>query len=213
MNLPTHDTKNTPALQVLFPSLKEKMRSLLPDNLDWFLQQSACVKRFRGISSPMDLLWGTLLSAVSGMSFSLLSTAMAALGIVSISDTAWKKRFSSLSPFLSLLLSNLLSRFLPVCSEKQSSRPVFLVDASTVRQQGKKQFQQRVHLCYSLNENRMQQLLVTDYHTAEHLEHFSMKKGDIFLADAGYGTARNYAYAMEQQADVILRVSPSNFCV
>lgn len=33
------------------------------------------------------------------------------------------------------------------------------------------------------------------------------------LVDAGYGTARNYAYAMEQQADVILRVSPSNFCV
>lgn len=189
------------------------MRSFLPDNLDWFLQQSACVKRFRGISSPMDLLCGTLLSAVSGMSFSLLSTAMAALGIVSISDTAWKKRFSSLSPFLSLLLSNLLSRFLPACSEKQSSCPVFLVDASTVRQQGKKQFQQRVHLCDSLHENRMQQLLVTDYHTAEHLEHFSMKKGDIFLADAGYGTARNYAYAMEQQADVILRVSPSNFCV
>lgn len=56
MNLPTHYTKNTPALQVLFPSFKEKMRSLLLDNLNWLLQQSGCVKRFRGISSPMDLL-------------------------------------------------------------------------------------------------------------------------------------------------------------
>lgn len=213
MNSPTHYTKNNLALQVLFSSSKEKMRSLFPDNLDCLLQQSDCVKRFRGISSAMDLLWGTLVYAVSGMAFSLLSTAMTTLGIASLSDTAWKKRFSSLPPFLSLLLSNLLSRLLPVCSEKQNSRPIFLVDASTVRQQGKKQSQQRVHLCYFLNKNRMQQLLVIDYHTAEHLEHFSMKKGDIFLADAGYGTARNYAYAMEQQADVILRVSLSNFCV
>lgn len=98
-------------------------------------------------------------------------------------------------------------------SENQSSRPVFLVDASTIRQQGKEQSQQRVHLCYSLNENQMQQLLVTDYHTAESFQHFSMKKGDIFLADAGYGTAKNYAYAMEQQADVILRINPNHFCV
>lgn len=127
------------------------------------------------------------------MSFSLLSTAMAALGIVSISDTAWKKRFSSLPLFLSSFRS-----CYQTSSEKQSSRPVFLVDASAVRQQGKEQSQQRVHLCYSLNENQMQQLLVTDYHTAESFQHFSMKKGDIFLADAGYGTAKNYAYAMEQ---------------
>lgn len=59
----------------------------------------------------------------------------------------------------------------------------------------------------------MQQLLVIDYHTAESFQHFSMKKGDIFLADAGYGTAKNYAYAMEQQADVILRISLKHFCV
>lgn len=213
MNLPTHYTKNNLALQVLFSSSKEKMRSLLPDNLHVLLQQSACVKRFRGISSSLDLLWGVLLYAVSGMSFSLLSTAMASLGITSISDTAWKKRFSSLSPFLELLLSNLLSRLLPTLPEKKNSRSVFLVDATTIRQQGKEQTQQRVHLCYSLNENRMQQLLVTDSHTAESLSHFSMKKGDIFLADAGYGTAKNYAYAMEQQADVMLRISPNHFCV
>lgn len=77
------------ALQVLFSSYKEKFRSLLPDNLDCLLQQSGCVKRFRGISSSMDLLWGTFLYAVSGMSFSLLSAARNALGIASISDTAW----------------------------------------------------------------------------------------------------------------------------
>lgn len=33
------------------------------------------------------------------------------------------------------------------------------------------------------------------------------------MADAGYGTANNYIYAQEQQADVIFRITPKNFCL
>lgn len=33
------------------------------------------------------------------------------------------------------------------------------------------------------------------------------------MADAGYGTAQNYIYAQERQADVILRVTPKTFCL
>ena len=33
------------------------------------------------------------------------------------------------------------------------------------------------------------------------------------MADAGYGTARNYIYAREQGAEAILRISPNNFCL
>ena len=91
--------------------------------------------------------------------------------------------------------------------------PVLLVDASVIRQDGKRQDQQRIHLCYSLNENRMKQVKVSDQHTAESLTHFSMEKGNLVMADAGYGTAHNYIYAQEQGADVILRITPKNFCL
>ena len=90
---------------------------------------------------------------------------------------------------------------------------VLLVDASVIRQDGKQQNQQRIHLCYSLNENRMKQVKVSDQHTAESLAHFSMKKGDLAMADAVYGTAQNLIYAQEQGADVILRITPKNFCL
>ena len=33
------------------------------------------------------------------------------------------------------------------------------------------------------------------------------------MADAGYATAQNYIYAQEQQADVILRITPKTFCL
>lgn len=90
---------------------------------------------------------------------------------------------------------------------------MLLVDASVIRRDGKQQGQQRIHLCYSLNENRMKQVKVSDQHTTESLVHFSMEKGDLVMADAGYGTAQNYIYAQEQGADVILRITPRNFCL
>ena len=33
------------------------------------------------------------------------------------------------------------------------------------------------------------------------------------MADAGYGTARNYIYAQERRADVILRITPKISCL
>ena len=68
-------------------------------------------------------------------------------------------------------------------------------------------------MCYSLNQDRMYEVKVTDKHTAESLTHFSLKKDDLVMADAGYGTAHNYIYAQEHQADVILRITPKNFCL
>ena len=67
--------------------------------------------------------------------------------------------------------------------------------------------------CYSLNQDRIYEVKATDKHTAESLTHFSIKKDDLVMADAGYGTAHNYIYAQEQQADVILRITPKNFCL
>lgn len=211
MNLSSYSIKNNTLLQVVSSNWDKKIASHLPQDLDLLLKQSGCVKRFRGVSCAIDLLKAVFLYSVSGISFSMLSTAMHALSIASISDTAWKKRFSSFAPFLQLLCSNLLAEMVPTSSRKaSSSRPVFFVDASVIRQQGKKQRQQRVHLSYSFSENRVNQIQVSDHHTAESLLHFSIKPGDIFLADAGYGTAKNYAYAREQKADVILRMTPSN---
>ena len=87
------------------------------------------------------------------------------------------------------------------------------VDASVIRREGKQQNRQRIHLCYFLNENRMKQVKVSDRHTAEFLTPFSMEKGDLVMADAGYGTAQNYIYAQDQGADVILRITQKNFCL
>ena len=59
----------------------------------------------------------------------------------------------------------------------------------------------------------MYEVKVTDKYTAESIMHFSAKKGDIVMADAGYGTAHNYIYAQEKQEDVIYALHPNSVCM
>ena len=212
MNFQDDFTKINTFLQAHLKLWNNKILPHLPENLEELAEQTGALRRKRGIRSVQDLLKILFLYACSSFSFRILAAATCALGISDISDTAWRKRFSNAVPFLHELLNQMLSGiFNPSSVSSEKFKNVLLVDASVIRQQGAGQEQQRIHLCYSLNQNRMKQVKVTDQHTAESLTHFLLKKGELVLADAGYGTAQNYIYAQEQQADVILRITPGNF--
>ena len=215
MNLQNDFNKLNSSIQQTFKKWDNKILPHLPQQMDELAKRTGAVQRKRGVCSSVDLLRMLFLYASSNFSFRILAVAACALGISTISDTAWRKRFSKAAPFLREILHSLLSSLLPAAdiSAFQKVKHVLLVDASVIRQEGKQQEQQRIHLCYSLNENRMKQVKVSDKHTAESLTHFSMEKGDLVMADAGYGTAQNYIYAQEQGADVILRITPKNFCL
>ena len=112
------------------------------------------------------------LYACSKISFQILACSACALGISDISDTALRKHFSNSVPFLREILNSMLSSSIPYKKNAytlKGIKNVLLVDAYVVRQEGKKQEQQRIHLCYSLNQNYVDQVKVTDKHTAESL--------------------------------------------
>ena len=215
MNFQNDFNKLNNKIQEVFKNWDNKILPHLPQHMDEIAKRTGALQRKRGVCSCVDLLRMLFLYASSNFSFRFLAAAACALGVSTISDTAWRKHFSKAAPFLRELLHSLLSAVLPATdiSAFGGVKNVLLVDASVIRQDGKQQNQQRIHLCYSLNENRMKQVKVSDQHTAESLAHFSMKKGDLAMADAVYGTAQNLIYAQEQGADVILRITPKNFCL
>ena len=215
MNLQNDFTKLNNNIQEVFNNWNNKILPHLPQQMDEMAKRTGTLQRKRGVSSALALLRMLFLYAGSKFSFRIPAVAACALGISTISDTAWRKRFSKAAPFLREILHSMLSSIFPPAdvSAFEGVKNVLLVDASVIRQEGKQQKQQRIHLCYSLNENRIKQVKVSDQHTAESLTHFSMEKGDLVMADAGYGTAQNYIYAQEQGADVILRITPKNFCL
>ena len=215
MNSQNNSTKLNEDLQKVMEKWNEKILSFLPEGLDELAFQTGAIKRKRGIHSAPDLLKILFLYACSNISFRILAAVSCALGISDISDTAWRKHFSKSADFLHEILHSMLSSFIPQAkiSDYGKIKNVLLVDASIICQTGKEQKQQRIHTCYSLNENRICEVKVTDKHTAESLKHFSVKKNDLVMADTGYGTAQNYIYAQEKGADVILRITPKNFCL
>lgn len=210
MNLLSHSTKLNEKLQAISQTWEKEILPHLPQNLELLAQSSGILQRKRSIFSAIQLLKVFFLYAVSGLSFRMLAAAAFGLGISNISDTAWRKKYRKAVPFLQEVLQAMLSPLFSSVPIQSKERQVLLIDGSLIRQQGKQQYQQRIHTCYSLNQNRIQQVRVTDYHTAESFCMFSFQKEDIVLADAGYGKARNYAYAMEQGCDVILRISPNH---
>lgn len=215
MNLQNDSTKHDTIMQAAFENWDRKILPHLPKNLDEMARQSGLLRRKRGIRSAVDAIKMLFLYASSKFSFRILAAAACALGICDISDTAWRKRFAKAVPFLHELLHTMLSSFLERADAPafEGVKNVLLVDASTICQEGKRQEQQRIHLCYSLNQNRMKQVKATDKHTAESLGHFDFGEGDLVMADAGYGTAQNYIFAQERHADVILRITPGAFCL
>lgn len=192
MNLQNDFNKLDSKIQEVFENWDNKILPHLPQQMDEMAKRTGALHRKRGVCSCVDLLRMLFLYASSNFSFRILAAAACALGISTISDTAWQKRFSKAAPFLHEILHSLLSAFLPAAdiSAFDGVKNVLLADASVIRQNGKQQHQQRIHLCYSLNENRMKQVKVSDQHTAESLAHFSMKKGTLSWRMPGMGQRR-----------------------
>lgn len=189
MNLQNNISKNKKLLQEHLKIWDQKILPYLPNKLDESAAWSGALQRKRGIHSVYDLLKIFFLYACSSLSFRVLAAASCTLGISSVSDTALRKRFAKAAPFLHEVLHAMLSGLFscPQANPPDGVKDVLLVDTSIVRQTGISQEQERIHLCYSLNQNRMKQIKVTDHHTADSLTHFKFGEEDLVMADAGYG--------------------------
>lgn len=178
MNLQNNSNRQNKNLQDVLKKWDEKILPHLPKNLEELALKTGAMQRKRGILSATDLLKILFIYACQEISFRMLAAAVCALGISAVSDTSLRKHFSKASSFLHEILSSMLSSFLPGpdMSVYGKIKNVLLVDASVIRQDGKKQEQQRIHTCYSLNKNRICEIKVTGKHTAESLKHFSLKK-------------------------------------
>ena len=89
-------------------------------------------------------------------------------------------------------------------------RSVKIGDGTQAKQMGEEGENIRVHMCYSLTKSHMEEVHVTDEHTAESFALFTINPGDIYIGDAGYGKGKNLEYIVSHQADALLRVSPNH---
>ena len=133
-------------------------------------------------------------------------------GLADIAEAAWRKRLRASNDWLLWLLGALVPA--PAAPALQGPCPVsrlVLVDASTLSQPGGTGDDGRLHLAYDLLAGRMHQVSVTDRRGGEHLARSQWRAGEVIVADRGSGYRRSVATAVQQQAEVVVRIHPATF--
>lgn len=124
----------------------------------------------------------------------------------SITDQAVAERLRACGPWVQAMLR----RMLPL--SRMGTLPAgfrfVVIDGSSIQAPGATGTDHRLQIAMDLLSLQFVEVLVSDVHTGETLKHFTFAPGDVAVADRGYAPCQGMSAAMQQGADLIVRLNP-----
>lgn len=169
------------------------------DRLTRLAYETGAFTRRRKVESPVDLLRLILTWAVGERSLEETAALAAETGLADVSDVALLGRFRRAGEWLGAILGDQLADAPP-----RLKRAIRLIDATCITCRGSKTTERRVHLTLDLGTNRTTSIELTDRSGGESLERFSLRAGEIVIADRAYGTRKGLAYTTRAGAEFVV---------
>jgi hypothetical protein len=124
----------------------------------------------------------------------------------SMTDQAVAERLRACGPWVKAMLRRMLP--LSAVDTLPQGRRFVVIDASSIQAPGATGTDHRLHIAMDLVSLQFLEVFVSDVHTGETLKHFTLAPGDVAVADRGYAHCQGMRAAIQQGADLIVRLNP-----
>ena len=182
---------------------------MLPEGWQAQAKPSGALRRCRGFADASSLLRVMLIHLGDGCS--LRETAVRAQqgGLAQVSDVALLKRLKHCQEWFRWLADGLMRRWgaAPVAERLWGGRRVRVVDGSVITEPGATGSTWRLHYSATLPQLHCDEVAVTGAEVGESMRRFTVRAGDVLVADRGYAHRRGVRHVVAAGGDVIVRLN------
>jgi len=186
---------------------------LLDSGYEETCYEMGIIKRQREIKTPADMMMLCLFHLVNGCTLMEISEIGRLTKIGEFSDVAFMKKFGKCAEWFQSISRNLIQGAVTdyIKPEYLKDYRVMAFDASDVTEKGRSG--QLYHLHYGIDIFTMSSVdyKITKQEVGETLLNFTIKPGDLVVADRAYGSLVGINYCSESGADYIIRLKSNCF--
>jgi hypothetical protein len=183
---------------------EELLQDLPPETVQMAREFKAFV-RAKKVKTPAQLLRVVFLYCGLDKSLREVAGTFTAL-YESMTDQAVAERLRACGPWVKAMLRRMLP--LSAVDTLPQGRRFVVIDASSIQAPGATGTDHRLHIAMDLVSLQFLEVFVSDVHTGETLKHFTLAPGDVAVADRGYAHCQGMSAAVQQGADLIVRLNP-----
>lgn len=185
------------------------IRAILPEGWREAARSCRAIRWNKGPLAEPGVLLRVVLGLAAG-NCSLRQTALHArlTELVDVTEGAIRKRLRRCADWLEWIVRGMLRT--TVDALPSSTLRLRLLDATCVSKPGSTGTDFRLHVNVSLPDRKITEADLTDAHGGESLSRFTVRAGDVMVADRCYGTANSVAHVAAGDGYVVVRTNGSS---